>query len=311
MKKYLIIIPVLLFVYLLTLNKDENIFDSKELLVDNELKEEKKSENVSHMVSIYYNNIDTSLDIEDYIIGVLACEMPASFNVEALKAGAVAARTFYLYKKNYEESYVAKNSDQCFIDESAMREKWNSEFDKYYNIIKEAVMTTKNEYIAYNDEPIQAFYFSMSNGYTEDVANVFSEEKPYLVSIPSLWDKNIKSYEKVVSFSKSDFLSKLGLPDSDEVNLNVISRNSSNRVNLISVNGKKFSGPNFRKLLSLRSTDYDIDVEDSIVNITTRGYGHGVGLSQYGANEMAKLGYNYKDILKYYYSGVEILTLDV
>ena len=260
------------------------------------------------IVSVYDPETEnvSSLDLEEYVIGVVAAEMPASFHSEALKAGAVAIRTFYVYKKvNYNE-YVASNTDQCFIDKVVMKNKWGSEFDKYYNIISEAVNSTKNEVLSYNGEVIQSFYFSLSNGYTENLENVFSEARPYLVSVSSLWDKNVSSYEKTIELSKRDFLSKLGLTYSNDVSVKIISKSESGRINNILINGVEFRGVNVRKLLSIRSTDFDINVDGDKVIIVTRGYGHGVGMSQYGANEMAKLGYNYEDILKHYYSGVDI-----
>ncbi len=122
----------------------------------------------------------------------------------------------------------------------------------------------------------------------------------------SSWDKNNKNFEKTISFNELDFLNKLNIKESKVNKIEIISRTKSNRVNEIILNNRKFKGTTFRKLLGIRSTDFDIEKKDNIVYITTRGYGHGVGLSQYGANEMAKLGYTYEEILKYYYKDIEI-----
>lgn len=308
MRKYLIIIPTLLLVYFLTLDKpkEQSLKKDDSLAIKDASSEEVKE---PKMVSVSYNGEDLSMSIDDYVMHVLACEMPASFNVEALKAGAVASRTFYLYKSEHNPGYVANVTDQCFVDDEGMKKKWGSDYQKYYDIIKSVVEDTAGEFISYNGDVIQSFYFSMSNGYTENLENVFSESKPYLVSVDSEWDKNLNSFSKEVIFSKSDFLSKLGLSSSDSVNIEVLSRSESNRVNKVSVNGVEFKGTVFRTKLGLRSTDFDFNVSGDSIKITTRGYGHGVGLSQYGANEMAKLGYSYKDILKHYYTGVEISTL--
>ena len=307
MKKYFIIIPTLLLVYFLTLGeKTLDIKDNDDPLSLNDvIGFDYKDDN---LVSVSYNGDNLKMGVDDYVIHVLACEMPASFNVEALKAGAVAARTFYLYKIEHNPSYVATTTDQCFSSDEDMKKKWSGSYDKFYNIVKDAVESTSGEFISYDGSVIESFYFSMSNGYTEDVQNVFSESKPYLVGVQSSWDVNLSSYEKSVTFSKSDFLSKLGIDYNDEIIYEILSRSESSRVNEILVNGIKFKGTDFRKKLNLRSTDFDIDIKEDVV-ITTRGYGHGVGLSQYGANEMAKLGYSYKDILKHYYTGVEISTL--
>ena len=172
--------------------------------------------------------------------------------------------------------------------------------------IKKVVRETKNEVIVYNDEVIEAFYFSMSNGYTEDASNVFNISKPYLVSVSSSYDKDINNNFKEYSVDLSRFKSVLGLEE-ESIVINNIIRNQSNRILKICVNLKCYTGVEFRKLFGLRSTDFDVNIENDTVSFVTRGYGHGVGMSQYGANEMAKLGYNYKEILKYYYKGTEIM----
>lgn len=303
MKKYFIIIPVLFILYFLTLDVENNFKDGHDdSLSFNNTDEE-------NLIAVSYNGDNLKMTIDDYVIHVLACEMPASFNVEALKAGAVAARTFYLYKINHNSSYVANTTDQCFNSIEEMKKKWNDDYDKFYNIIKDVVTDTSGEFISYEGNVIESFYFSMSNGYTEDVQNVFSESKPYLVSVESSWETDVANFEKSVTFSINNFFSKLGLNESEKFEYEILSRSDSGRVNEILINGVKFEGTDFRKRLGLRSTDFDVDFKDDNVIITTRGYGHGVGMSQYGANEMAKLGYTYKDILKYYYKGVDISTL--
>lgn len=312
MKKYLFIIPVLLIIYFCTLDYQEE-FDNNLLSQDsiNNSKEleNKELENSSKPVKVSYNGENLTMDVDDYVLGVLACEMPASFNEEALKAGAVVARTFYFYKLLNNDAYVAKTTDQCFINELEMREKWKDDFDKYYNILKNIVNDTSGEFVSYNGDIIESFYFSMSNGYTENVENVFGASRPYLVSVDSSWDKGLNSYQKEEYFTKSEFLDKLGLEDSSDINIDIISKNESGRINTIKVNGKVFKGTDFRKKLGIRSTDAVVEVLENKVKIVTKGYGHGVGLSQYGANEMAKLGYNYKDIIKHYYVGTEISKL--
>lgn len=309
MKKYFIIIPILLIVYIATMDVSNQLIDNDEIL--GKLEETNKQDEVksANVVAVSYNGQNLNMSIDEYVVGVLSCEMPASFNIEALKAGAVAARTFYLYKQNMISSYVATNNDQCFINDEKMKTKWGDGYDKYYNIIKEAVSSTQGEYLTYDGNIIESFYFSLSNGYTENIENVFTESMPYLVSVSSLWDKNVSGYEKSVNFKITDVLDKLGLERSNELIIENLEKSSTGRVNKLDINGITFKGTDFRKRLGIRSTDFEIIVEGDNVNITTRGYGHGVGLSQYGANEMAKLGYTYKDILKYYYTGVDISTL--
>ena len=277
-----------------------------------EIKKEEKNvviEKSVKKVDIIYNNKVESINMEDYVLGVVACEMPASFDIEALKAMSVAARTYAEYKittnKNYKLSTTTK--DQCYISVSQMKKNWKNNFDKNYNKLLKAVSSTNNEYMTYNDKVILAFYFSISNGYTENCEDVFVQKLHYLRSVDSSWDKEYQYKEKTTKMSVSTFLNKLGIKDKTIYNVK-INRGSTGRINTITINNNTFKGTNFRTLLSLRSTDADISVKDNNVIITTKGYGHGVGMSQYGANAMAKKGYKYDEILKYYYTDVEIMN---
>lgn len=249
-----------------------------------------------------------TLSLEDYVLGVVACEMPASYEFEALKAQAVASRTYALEKMNGNNIYDLENSinNQCYHDDNKLKEKWENNYDKYYNKIKKAVEETYNEYITYDGKIIKALYFSTSNGYTEDVKDVFGSSLDYLVSVDSSWDKNNKNFEKIIELDEKEFLKRLNIKDNKIKNIKIKEKTSSNRIKTITINNYTFKGTTFRKLLGIRSTDADIEVKNNKVYITTRGYGHGVGLSQYGSNEMAKKGYKYNEILKYYYKNVEI-----
>ena len=266
-------------------------------------------DNSKYMIKINYNNKVQEIDLEEYVIGVVACEMPASFDYEALKSMAVAARTYALYKIENKKGYVMKTTavDQCYIDINKMKNKWGSSYEKMYNKVKNAVNDTKNEYMIYKNDIILSLYFSISNGYTENCENVFSQKLDYLKSVNSEWDKNYNYKEKDVKFTISNFLKELSL-DGKKINEISIERTDTNRIKSINVNGKKFKGSKFRSLLSLRSTDMEIEYDENYVYIKTRGYGHGVGMSQYGAHSMAKLGYSYDKILKYYYNGIEIVN---
>lgn len=260
------------------------------------------------IISLKQEDKVINLNIEDYVLGVLACEMPALFETEALKAGAVAARTFALKKLINDKNYIfeGNTSDQCFNTDADMKEKWGEKYKIYYEKLKQVIENTKGEYITYNDEIINAYYFSTSNGYTEDAKTVFNDDTEYLISVSSPLDAHAKTFLKTISINKEEFLNKLNLQDTREIKISDIKRNNSNRVEKLKINGKEFSGIEVRKMLGLRSTDFEIMVEDKTINITTKGYGHGVGMSQYGANELAKVGYNYETILKYYYKNVEI-----
>lgn len=273
--------------------------------------DEKKEE--EKIIFVKVKNTSTNeimeIDLEEYLVGVVAAEMPASFHDEALKAQAVAARSYAMHKinnSNREYDLVTDVTNQSYITKEEMQLKWNSEFDKYFEKISKAVNDTKNEVIYYDDEVIEAFYFSMSNGYTEEASLVFKENEPYLTSVESSWDNDdLNGFVKEQVFNKTEFCEKLNI-SCEAINIGNIERTSSNRVNKIIINNMEFIGTDLRKILNLRSTDFNITVSDSAVIITTYGYGHGVGMSQYGANGMANEGYSYQDILKHYYTGVEI-----
>ena len=248
-------------------------------------------------------------ELEEYIVGVVAAEMPATFYEEALKAQAIAARTYAYYKmKNSTGNYdvISDISNQAYITKEQMKEKWQDKYALYYNKVLDAVTKTSGEIMTYKGNVIEAFYFAMSNGYTEDVASVFNEDLPYLKSVKSKWDNNsLNKYEVTISLSKSEFCEKLGI-SCDNLNIENQIYDNTGRTKTITINSKTFKGTDFRKLLDLRSADFKIDVQNDLINITTKGYGHGVGMSQYGANGMAKDGSNCYEILKHYYQGIKI-----
>lgn len=251
------------------------------------------------------------LDLEDYITGVVAGEMPASFDMEALKAQAVASRTYALYKKRSSNGIydlTDNTNSQVYITEDDMRTKWGSGFDKYYGRVKKATDETKGKVLTYGGEVIEAFYFAMSSGNTQEASTVFNEKRDYLKSVESKYDNSsLKNYEVTVELFIADFISKLSL-GCTPTKPDYINYNDTGHVDKISICSKEFKGTAFRSLLGLRSTNFTIDISDK-VRITTKGYGHGVGMSQYGANGYASIGYTYEDILKHYYTGVEIVDI--
>ena len=259
-----------------------------------------------HSVNIYkVSNLDKA-KLENYVIGVVAAEMPATFSIEALKAQAVAARTFS-YKKlinnKIDINNLTSDKGQAYYTKEDMKSSWKESFNEYYDKISKAVLSTKGEVITYNGDIINSYYFSLSNGKTENSSNVFGEAK-YLVSVDSPWDVNNKSYSIDTSISKDAFKKTINIKDN--IYINDIKRTSTNHVEYIIINNRKYTGVEFRKLFNLRSTDFNIDINDNEVIINTKGYGHGVGMSQYGANSMAKEGKTYDEIIKYYYQGVMI-----
>ncbi len=259
------------------------------------------------MVTIYRSNgtIET-IELEEYIIGVVAIEMPASFHIEALKAQSIAARTYALKAIQDNKVLTDDVKTQSYRDKNQLKVMWGASFDTYYNKVKKAVEATKGLVITYNNQYIDALYHSTSNGYTESSYEVFGYSHPYLVSVNSSWDINASSFLRQVSFSFDNLEKILGIDFNKETLVEIIARTSSGRVSRLRIDDNYYSGIEFRNLLGLRSTDFDINVDSDKVIVTTRGYGHGVGMSQYGANGMANNGKTYAEILKHYYQGTTI-----
>src|SRR5574344_27207 len=254
------------------------------------------------------NNIIT-LSLNEYLIGVLAGEMPASFDIEALKAQAIASRSYVMSKIKDNNSYdvTTTTNDQVYLSNEEMKEKWGNDYEKYYEKINEAVNETNNLVMKNNDEIIRAYYFAISNGYTEESSEVFGNSSNYLTSVDSSWDESVKNFEVTTKYSKEDFCSALNI-NCNNITITNINLNKTNHVDNLKVNNIIFTGLEMRKKLNLRSTDFKIEISDYIY-ITTKGYGHDVGMSEYGANEMAKLGYKYDEILNHYYQNITITSI--
>ena len=247
--------------------------------------------------------------LEEYVVGVIAGEMPINFHIEALKAQAVAARTYVLKKISYNNEYdVSDNTnDQMYYTYEYLKNKWQDKYVEYINIYKKAVLETKGQYITYNNEIIDALYFSTSVGYTENSEDVFNY-KPYLRSVKSN-DTMSPYYGCSYQFNISEFIEKLGLLKNNILNIKTIEQTSTGRIKKIKINEKEYSGDEIKKLLNIKSNHFKITQVDTFIYIETKGYGHGVGMSQYGAFSMALNGYNYDEILKYYYQNIKIKTL--
>lgn len=259
-------------------------------------------------VKVKLNNGEIiNITLEEYVIGVVGSEMPALFNEEALKAQSIAARTYALKKDSVGATLVASTSDQVYKTNSELKSMWGESFNTYYEKVKKAVMATKGEVMMYNGKYIDALYFSTSNGRTEDPIYVWNYSAPYLKSVDSKWDIGTKFFNSTKTIPISELNQKLGVNINSVNDIQIKSQTTGGRVNSIIIGGKEFTGVNVRMLLGLRSSDFTVSESGSNIVFTTKGWGHGVGMSQYGANEMAKVGYNYSQILKHYYTGITIV----
>lgn len=301
MKKFILITLLIILVPFLTVTM---------FIKDDEIKFYYSS-NMNVRVKRDESGLIEKVPFEDYVVGVLAGEMPPSFEIEALKAQAVAARTYVMKKmqdnKNKDYDVVDTVENQVYLDEEQLKEKWNDKYIEKINKVKEAVIGTKGEYLTYDGKVIEAFFFSTSVGKTENSEEIFTSARPYLRSVDSSWDEEVSPVFSVsFEFSLQEFYDKLGLKYNDDLKIEVLSTTSTGRIKEIKINGKKFTGGQVYSKLGLKSTFFTINKTGNNVVINTKGYGHGVGMSQYGALAMAKKGYTYDEILKYYYQGVDI-----
>lgn len=299
-KLFLILILIIFFPYLIvTLFIKEDTTKIKFIFKDDE-KVRVKQTGSGNIIEV---------PLEEYVAGVVAGEMPITFETEALKAQAVAARSYVLKKieQNYKNNYDVVDTvlNQVYLDDESLKNKWKDKYEERIQKIKKVVLDTKGEYLTYNGKVIEAFFFSTSSGLTENCEEVFVEALPYLRSVDSHYDEISPVYETEKIINYNDFCNKLGV-ENIPLNINVTKTTSTGRIKNITINGVNFTGNQVTQKLGLRSNYFEIKQENNNIIIKTKGYGHGVGMSQYGANGMAKEGYNYKDILNHYYTNVEI-----
>lgn len=289
---------------------------------------ENKTAEVVNKVKVYITDEDkvVEMNVNDYLKGVVAAEMPANFNIEALKAQAVAARTDTYYKiKNVQKSGVSppehKGADVCtnpahcqaWISKDKAFSNWGIlSAKKNWNKISSAVDDTTNVIMTYDAEPIDAVFHSTSSGKTENSEDVWSSAVPYLRSVNSEGDQQSPKYSSTVEVSLQDFKAKLtnAKPDikfQDNGNLiEKIDNSEAGGVKTIRIGECDFKGTEIRNIFGLNSAHFTIEVKDNKVIFNVKGNGHDVGMSQYGANYLAQQGKNYDEILKHYYQGIEL-----
>ncbi|HIW34343.1 MAG TPA: stage II sporulation protein D [Candidatus Paenibacillus intestinavium] len=262
--------------------------------------------------------------LEQYVLQVTLAEIPSSFEEEAIKAQMLAVRTYIVRRmtnaSNVEQ--LEQSGERYIVTDTVQHQVyWSNEHMLTYEAdesnkktlekFTRALEETKGQILIYNEEPIEAVFFSTSNGYTEAAENYWGHAIDYLQSVESKWDQAISpSYEQKVAFSYEQLYQLLGLAanNNDKLNITNVTHTNSNRIASLTINGEIFKGKQFRQLLGLASTHFTWtkDNKARTITFTTYGYGHGVGMSQWGANGMAQAGYLAKDIVTYYYKGVHI-----
>ncbi len=281
------------------------------------------------VISLFDDETETvsRLPLETYLAGVVAAEMPASFHEEALKAQAVAARTFTLRRlraaggepcgRGGAELCTDSGCCQAYRSEDALTQRWGDDAPYYRQRIRSAVQATAGEVITYNGALIEALYHSNAGGRTEDAANVFSGGAPYLRSVASPEGTESAHFRDSVSFSRERFAKLLNeaFPGADlsakrlEEQVCVLSRYESGRAESIRLGDRQVTGRQLRGALDLPSANIAFSFSGEAVRIDTQGYGHGVGMSQHGADAMASAGADYREILQHYYTGIVIADM--
>ena len=262
------------------------------------------------------------IDIDEYLYGVVSAEMPASFEEEALKAQAVVARTYTIYKiinneDKHGEANICDDSTCCqaWISEEDRKEKWNEkERESYWEKIVSAVNSTKGEIITYEGKPINAFFHSNSGGATETPVDVWGGSGyPYLQSVTTSGEDAYSQYSSKVEISKDEFVEKIKEEHSDfkidfdkKDCIKIEEYTDGNRVKKIKIGNLELSGVEVRSILGLKSANFKVTIGKEKIKFEVIGYGHGVGMSQTGADSLAKEGKTYEEIIHHYYTDVEI-----
>lgn len=298
---------------------------------DNKIMEEVKLEHYDYskhstikLLHASSGNIE-ELPLDEYLLGVVSAEMPASFEMEALNAQAVVARTYTIYSITHN---INKHEGADICDNSACCQAWIGKEDRlarweedkrteYWNKIVSAVNNTKGKIITYNGEVIDAFFHSNSGGTTETPVNVWGGTNyPYLQSVQTAGEDAYSQYNSEVIVSKNEFVSKIkakhnnfSIDFSNEDAIKVLEYTDSNRIKTIKIGNLNLSGVEMRTIMGLKSANFNINIEGDNIKFTVTGYGHGVGMSQTGADSMAKEKKGYEEIIKHFYTGVEITNM--
>lgn len=260
-------------------------------------------------ILIEVKGVKEKIPLETYVLGVVAAEMPISFHEEALKAQSIAARTYVLRETNYGRKSIDKTvQKQVYATVEERKKNWGASFEQYEEKLKKVIASTEGEVIVYKDQLITAMFFSSSNGQTESAENYSGNVIPYLVSVPSdaeeLYAPTIK---KQFEFTDKQWAKAFGIKwTSNIANTFKVTKTDTDRVKSIQMSGKTWTGREVRELLGLPSTDFTVTFQHDRVVVETIGYGHGVGMSQYGAEVLANDSVGAHDILLHYYKGTEI-----
>ena len=327
---YLLVVIILCFSIPIIFTKQ---FKDKETVANTNINIEKEAEGTSYDYQ-KYNNIKLlhednkkveEINLDEYLYGVVSAEMPASFEEEALKAQAVVARTYTIYKivnndGKHDKADICDNSACCqaWISKEDRLEKWDEDNrDDYWNKIVKAVNDTQGKIITYDGKPINAFFHSNSGGKTEAPINVWGGSGyPYLQSVSTSGEDAYSQYSSEASFTKKEFEEKIKEVHSDfkidykdKDCIKIEEYTDGDRVKTMKIGNLELSGVEVRNIFGLRSANFTVTINDDKIEFKVTGYGHGVGMSQTGADSLAKEGKNYEDIIHHFYTDVNIVDM--
>lgn len=269
------------------------------------------------------DNTVENIELEEYIVNVVAAEMPVDYEMEALKAQSTVARTYTLYQmsnsKKHENADICDNSACCqaWISKEKRFERWTENQEENWNKLREAVYSTAGDVIMYEGKPIDAFFHSNSGGKTEIPVNVWGGTNfPYLQVVETSGEDNYSQFSSSKEYTKEELENKMKEKYNDfEINWNeencisILEYNESSRIKTIKIGNKNISGVEARTIFELRSSNFKVTIEGEKVKFDVVGYGHGVGLSQTGSNTLAKEGKSYQEIINHYYKNIEIKNI--
>ncbi len=280
---------------------------------------EEPEETQGYTVTLYRTATQKTqvLPLRDYLFGVLAGEMPASYPEEALKAQVVASYSYLLHRKNTIQTHpgadfghpgeICDDPNHCkafaTVEECEVRwgKEWRSSFEEKLTNIVEAALGYA---VLYEGEPANTVFHAFSGGTTEDAADVWGAEVPYLKSTDSHWDREAKDFSTIVKIPIETFQTALEITSTD---LGAIALTQGGSIGEISIGGKNFTGRQLREQFGLRSTRFTLEIQKDQAVFQVSGYGHQVGMSQFGASVLAQNGFTFREILSYYYKNVTVV----
>lgn len=288
-----------------------------------------KGEDIPIRVFLHESKQIVEMSLEEYVKGVVAAEMPAEFDLEALKSQAVAARTYAvknmaffggsgLVNQSGADVSTDHRESQAWMSEDQAKQRWGPfKGDSYWRKVSQAVEETRGLIVTFSGDPINAVFHSTSGDRTASAKEVWGFDYPYLQSIPCQWDQKSPRYQDTKEWAIAEVENRLGseagvmaaVQSGNTAVAQILDRTVSGRVDKVRIGSKTFSGLAVREKLDLRSTNFSVELKDDKMIFKTMGYGHGVGLCQYGANGMAKEGRDFRQILTYYYVGTAIKNI--